>query len=351
MSFLDILLIIVSSAGLIHGVLFAMYLCFIKKKKTVPNLLLGFMLIFMAFRIGKSVMLHFGHDLEPLFIFAGLAFLLLIGPLLRWYVLGMTRSNFKLPNYYAVEFIPFMLVFVMSFFITKNWLDPANKQTIIIFGSILIFIYLHFAGYIFISGKLVQRAKKVYVEKLQTKATKAIFEWLYMLIIGFVVIWISYFLNIIEDTIPYIVGPIVYSIVIYFLSYKAYSLKVTDIDGNVFKENDHTSLFNRIVQLVLDDKLYLEPDISLSRLSKRLGVSSQKASKVINQHADRNFNDFINYYRIQDAKKQLLDVTKNNYTISSIAFDTGFSSLSSFNSAFKKFESTTPSLYKKDNGN
>ncbi|MEP0266337.1 helix-turn-helix domain-containing protein [Dokdonia sp.] len=351
MDFLDILLIIISSAGLIHGILFAVYLCFIKKKKTISNLLLGLMLIFMAFRIGKSVMLHFGHNLEPLFIFAGLAFLLLIGPLLRWYVLAMTRSNFKLPSYYAIEFIPFILVFAMSFFITKNWFDPTNRQAIIVFGSILIFIYLHFASYIFISGKRLQSAKKVYAKKLQTKDTKAIFEWLHILIIGFIIIWISYFLNIIEDTIPYIVGPIVYSIVIYFLSYKAYSLKITDIDGNVFKDNDHTPLYNRIVQLVVDDKLYLEPNTSLSSLSKLLGVSSQKTSKVINQHANRNFNDFINYYRIQDAKKQLLDVTKNNYTISSIAFDTGFSSLSSFNSAFKKFESTTPSLYKKENGN
>ena len=347
MNFLDILLIIISSTGLIHGILFAVYLCFIKKKKAVSNFLLGFMLIFMAFRIGKSVMLHFGHDLEPLFIFAGLAFLLLIGPLLRLYVLAMTRPNYKLPSNYVVEFIPFMLVFGMSFFITKNWFDPTNKQAIIVFGSILIFIYLHFAGYIFISGKRLQSAKKAHAEKLQTKDTKAIFEWLYILIIGFIIIWISYFLNIIDNTIPYIVGPIVYSMVIYFLSYKAYSLKVTDIDGNIFKENDHTSLYNRIVQLIIDDTLYLEPEISLSSLSKLLGVSSQKTSKVINQHANRNFNDFINYYRIQDAKKQLLDITKNNYTISSIAFDTGFSSLSSFNSAFKKFESTTPSLYRK----
>ncbi len=60
------------------------------------------------------------------------------------------------------------------------------------------------------------------------------------------------------------------------------------------------------------------------------------------------FNDFINYYRIQDAKKMLLDEDNKNYTISSIAFDTGFSSLSSFNSAFKKIEGKTPSSYRKN---
>ena len=116
MEFLEILLIILSSAGLLHGVLFALYLCIFKKKKTLTNLLLGLLLIFMAFRIGKSVMLYFGDDLEPIFIFAGLAILLLIGPLLRWYVLGMTRPAFELSKQHYFELIPFVLVFIASLF-------------------------------------------------------------------------------------------------------------------------------------------------------------------------------------------------------------------------------------------
>lgn len=349
MRFVDILLIILSSAGLLHGILFAIYLCFLKKKQKVSNLLLAAMLLFMAFRIGKSVLLHFGNDLEPTFIFIGLAFLLLIGPLLKEYVIVMTRTNYKIPNYYYLEFIPFLVVFTMSFFITKNWLESSNtnKEVIILFGSILIFIYLHFAFYIFIARRILQKIKKEYVEKPKTKAIKAVFSWLSILLIGFSIIWVSYFLNIIEDTVPYIIGPIVYSIVIYFLSYKAYILKVTDLDGDVFKENNDTSLFERISDLVVNDTLYLEPDISLARLGKILGTSPQKISKVINQYAYQNFNDFINYYRIQEAKQLLVDNTKKNFTISSIAFDTGFSSLSSFNSAFKKFEAMTPSAYRK----
>ncbi len=302
----------------------------------------------MAFRIGKSVMLNFGSDLEPVFIFLGLSFLLLIGPLLRWYVIGMTRINFKLPRYYFIEVTPFFVLFFASFFVTKNWFDSDNKTAVIIFGSILIFIYLHFIFYIFISGKLLQKVKKYFKDTLQTKFQKAIIEWLEVLIIGFIIIWISYFLNIIEGAVPYIVGPIMYSIVVYFLSFKVFQLKITDIDGNVFKVNDNKLLFNEISKLVTEEKLYLESDVSLSSISKLIGKSSQKTSEIINQCANQNFNDFINYYRIQDAKKMLLDVKTKNYTISSIAFDTGFSSLSSFNSAFKKFEDTTPSLYKKN---
>ncbi len=347
MSFLDILLVIISSAGLLHGILAAVYLCFIKKKKTVSNILLGLILTFMAFRIGKSVLLNFGNDLEPIFIFVGLAFLLLIGPFLRWYVLAMTQSNFKITNNYFLELLPFVFVFVMSFFVTKKWFDANNKQAVIIFGSMLISIYLHFAFYIFMSGRLLQKEKKTYKYAVQTKNQKAIFDWLHMVIIGFIMIWISYFLNIIEDAVPYVIGPIMYSIVVYFLSYKAFQLKITDIDGNVFKVNDNKVLFHEISKLVTEEKLYLESDVSLSSISKLIGQSSQKTSEIINQCANQNFNDFINYYRIQEAKKMLLDVNNKNFTIASIAFDTGFSSLSSFNSAFKKFEEKTPSSYRK----
>jgi AraC-like DNA-binding protein len=345
LSFLEILLVVISSAGLLHGVLFAFYLCVFKKKKTLTNLLLGLILVFMAFRIGKSVMMNFGdNELEPIFIFAGLAFLLLIGPLLRWYVLGMTRSNFKFQKSFFIEIIPFGLIFLSSFFITKSWFDINNRTSIIIFASVLLFIYLHLALYIFLSWKKVRIIKR---KEEDTKSQIAIFNWLKLLLIGFAVIWISYVLNILDGTVPYIIGPIVYSVVIYFLSYKAFELRVTEIDGNVFKQNNNLVLFNKISEFIINDKLYLESDISLSKLSGLVGETTQKTSATINQYAKRNFNDYINYYRIQEAKKLLSIPENKKFTISSIAFDTGFSSLSSFNSAFKKFEGITPSSYRK----
>ncbi|MGK0307897.1 MAG: AraC-like DNA-binding protein [Urechidicola sp.] len=347
MEFLELLLIIVSSAGLLHGVLFAAYLSFFKKKKTTTNFLLSLILIFMAFRIGKSIMLNFGDDLEPAFIFAGLATLLFTGPLLRWYVLSMIKADFKLSKIYFTELIPFLLIFISGFFITKEWFDHNNKTAIIIFGTVLIFIYLHFAFYIFLSWKTLKRTTKNYLKAQQTKSQKAIFDWLRFLIIGFVIIWFSYVLNVLDDEVPYIIGPIVYSLAVYFLSYKAFLLKTTEINGEAFKENDNTVLFNEISKLIVDEKLYLEPDLSLSKLGGLIGQSTQKTSSVINQYAKRNFNDFINYYRIQDAKKILADFESQKFTISSVAFDTGFSSLSSFNSAFKKFEGRTPSMYRK----
>ncbi|AXT59596.1 AraC family transcriptional regulator [Aquimarina sp. AD10] len=347
MSFLDILLIIISSAGLLHGVLFALYLMIFKNKKSLTNFLLGWILVFMAFRIGKSVMLNFGDDLEPIFIFLGLTFLLIIGPFLKFYIFGMTRSNFKLPRHYILELVPFILIFIASLFVTRDWYEN-SKFVIVIFSSGLIFIYLHLAFYIGIAWRVLHQTKKQYSKKSQTKSQKAILKWLQLLLIGFVFIWISYVINILDETIPYIVGPIVYSLVIYFLSYKALVLKSTDLDGDVFKTNDDEFIFTEILKHVEKEKLYLESDISLVKLSKIIRKSPQLTSLIINQYANRNFNDFINFYRIQEAKVLLSKAENNAYTISSIAFDTGFSSLSSFNSAFKKFEGLTPSSFRKN---
>ncbi len=348
MKFLDILLIIVSSAGLLHGVLVAFYLIIFKKKKTLTNLLLGLLLVFMAFRIGKSVMLNFGDDLEPVFIFIGLAFLLLIGPLFRGYTLGMTSPDFKLPKRYIFEFLPFFAFFIASLFVTKEWFEN-SKLVIVVFASGLIFIYLHLAFYIALAWRILQASRRRHLQDPKTKSQRAVFSWLRLLVIGFGLIWVSYVLNILDEAVPYVVGPIVYSIVIYYLSYKGFQLKATELNGDVFKANDNNLLFNEISRLVVDTSLYLEPDLSLSKISKLIGKSTQLTSSVINQYAKRNFNDFINYYRIQDAKKLLSKEESDKYTISSIAFDTGFSSLSSFNTAFKKFEGMTPSSYRAAN--
>lgn len=345
MNFSDILLIIVSGAGLLHGFAFALYLFFFKKKKTITNYILASILVFMAFRIGKSVMLNFGDDLEPLFIFIGLSFLLLIGPLLRWYVNGMTEVDFKLSRYNYLELIPFLVLFSASLLVNKNWFESSNKEVIIVFASALIFIYLHLAFYIFGASRILKKVTDRHSKDTQTKSQIIVLKWLKLLIIGFVIIWISYVLNIIDGAIPYITGPILYSLVVYFLSFKGFQLKVTDLDGKVFKKNDNTLVFNKLSKLIVDKALYLNANLSLTNLSILINRSPQKTSEIINQNAKQNFNDFINHFRINDAKKLLL--ANKNITIASVAFDSGFNSLSSFNTAFKKNEGITPSVYRK----
>lgn len=348
MALSDILLVLISGSGLLHGLFFAVYLCFFAKKRTGTNLWLGLVLIFMAFRIGKSVLLYFGEDLEPLFIFAGLSFLLLIGPLLHWYVLTMAQPRFRPKTGNFLELGAFFLVFLGGFFVPNDWFDTHNHQAVVLFASVIIFTYLHLAFYIIRSAMVVKRLRDKHPRTARTKSQLAVLQWLHVLIVGLALIWVSYVLNIIEDTVPYIIGPIVYSLVVYYLSYKAFVLKAIQYDGSAFESNTDAQLFQRIEDFVLGKELYLDAEISLTVLGRHIEKSPQKTSEVINQYAKRNFNDYINYHRIQKAKAMLLHENAQKYTISSIAFDCGFNSLSSFNMSFKKFEGMTPSSYRKN---
>jgi len=94
------------------------------------------------------------------------------------------------------------------------------------------------------------------------------------------------------------------------------------------------------------DKPFLESEITINRLADLLGTSIHKLSQVINEEHNRNFFDFINYYRINEVKKLLSDSTIDDFKIESIAYDCGFNSKSSFYAIFKKHTHLTPTEYR-----
>jgi AraC-like DNA-binding protein len=111
-------------------------------------------------------------------------------------------------------------------------------------------------------------------------------------------------------------------------------------------------IVQRLLRLMEEDKLYLDPDLSLSELSKRLKVHYNHLSRIINEKLGLNYNDFINKYRIEETKRKLADPRESASTILDIIYSSGFYSKSVFNTAFKKFTGMTPSEYrKKHSGN
>ena len=100
--------------------------------------------------------------------------------------------------------------------------------------------------------------------------------------------------------------------------------------------------------LVEKEKPFLDPLLSLESLADQLQVQRHHLSQVINERLNKNFFDFVNYYRVETAKDYLLDKAKSHFTIASIAYESGFNSVSSFNMVFKKYTNQTPSQYKKE---
>lgn len=339
MSFLDILLIIVCGAGLMHGLVISVYLLFLKRKRTLSNTLLALFLLVLALRVGKSVLLIYASDLEFTIILIGLSMLLILGPVFFFYILSMTVPDYVYRRKYLLHFTPFLVMFVFSFFLTEQWfLDNGIFWSYIL----LAFIYGHFAFYIFKFWLIIPKAYNSH-----TKPQRLIIKWLKYLVIGVSVIEFSYVLNIFEDQVPYIIGPMIYSISIYFLTYKAFRLNVINYNGSVFKEEkEKVTLFNKIDHSIQSEKLYLDSNLNLDKVSELTSITSHQISSIINEQTGHNFNNYINQFRITEAKQLLRADVSQRFTISSIAYDVGFNSLSSFNSAFKKFENTTPSKFR-----
>jgi ligand-binding sensor domain-containing protein/AraC-like DNA-binding protein len=113
--------------------------------------------------------------------------------------------------------------------------------------------------------------------------------------------------------------------------------------------NHHKSrtYLNRLLKIMEEEKPYLDPELSLQTLAKRMEITKEDLSQVINEQLDRNFKNFINEYRIEEAKKKLLDPKEDQFVLMKIAFDVGFNSKSVFNASFKKFTGMSPSQYRK----
>lgn len=103
----------------------------------------------------------------------------------------------------------------------------------------------------------------------------------------------------------------------------------------------------RLHQLMLKRKPYLDPDLNLVKLSEMLDTSTHRLSYIINAGYNENFFNFINRYRVDEAKALLKEPGKNQYSVLGIGFESGFNSKTSFNQTFRKFTGQTPSEYRK----
>ena len=109
-------------------------------------------------------------------------------------------------------------------------------------------------------------------------------------------------------------------------------------------------LLERVKDLLLKEKYYKDPTLSLPQLAKEAQTNPSILSKVINEGTGMNFNDFINRYRVEEMKKRLLDSAYDHLSIMAIAFDSGFNSKATFNRIFKQYTGQSPSQFKKEQG-
>ena len=103
----------------------------------------------------------------------------------------------------------------------------------------------------------------------------------------------------------------------------------------------------RLIQVMDDKKPFLDVELSLFKLASQLDISSHLLSYIINNGCNENFYQFINRYRIEEAKKMIQDPDMEHLSLMGIAFEVGFNSKTVFNTTFKKITNQTPSEFKK----
>lgn len=100
-----------------------------------------------------------------------------------------------------------------------------------------------------------------------------------------------------------------------------------------------------LVERMQSERLYADHDLRVGSLAQMMAVPEYQLRKNINQSLGfRNFNQFINHYRIEEAGKRLLEDRRS--PVLSIALDVGFRSISSFNSAFVQKFGVSPTVYR-----
>lgn len=113
-------------------------------------------------------------------------------------------------------------------------------------------------------------------------------------------------------------------------------------------DKETSSVFlNELTQYMKANKPYLEGNLVLPQLAQQLGISANYLSQIINEQLKVNFYDFVNGYRVEEAKQLIRNAGQEKPNIFKIALDSGFNSKSAFYTAFKKETSTTPTQYRK----
>ncbi len=138
-----------------------------------------------------------------------------------------------------------------------------------------------------------------------------------------------------------------------------------EVDGNAVQEDDkipllqlnekysssslkgieEMKLYYQLKILMETEKLYLDPNLTLKEVADRLSTNTKYLSQVVNHHIGTNFQNFLNEFRVSEAKDKIMQEEFNNLTLFGIALQCGFKNKSTFYKVFKEITSITPREY------
>lgn len=357
--------------GSVNAVFFAL-LIHSKQRNTKADQILALLFIVLGLSFGIVYISFLLNIIElQLFIWNISS---LFAPLLYLYAYLQINENTDFRKSYLVNFIPYIVssvyLVLVIIFNSENEIrilfnnDLKDTSVLFVFFTIIETLIIPF--FIFLIFRLLKRHNKN-TKLFFSNLTDINLEWLRVLIIGVLFIWLItnglYYLSPLskEMSPKYAFG--ISSIFIFYLGYFATKQKpIYKSDTNIQPENkkyskselkkdEIESLNTRLVEILENKKPYLDPDISLNNLATTLEVSSHNLSQLINSKFEMNFFELINKYRIDEFVSKIKNGDNNKYTLISIAYDCGFNSKSTFNRVFKNLTGQTPTSFVKDFNN
>lgn len=129
----------------------------------------------------------------------------------------------------------------------------------------------------------------------------------------------------------------------------ANSQKAESVQTEILSDEEVQSFSKTLEQLMQEEKLYVDAQLSLRSLADQVQLHPNKLSWLINSKMGKGFNEYINDYRLKDFQQRVLDSENSHLTLLGLAYDSGFNSKSVFNDFFKKKTGMTPKTWVKTN--
>jgi len=368
----------------IHGLLFSglSFARFFKERRPY-DLLFALLLLLLSARL-SFWMLGFagwydGHDGYTTFMFYfPFNTLLWIGPCLFFYFLSLTNRDFKLSARYWPHFIlPALLLilyggkFLIDFLVYRPFPDTeqfqyATRGPFAEWDKSEALYMVSYASLLFYFWLILRRFKdyRAYLVQHFSEPETVDLAWLRgsLIFMGALILVMLVFYIVGHFTVHpfYAVNWYPYfflGIVIYYTSVNGYYnspdlfkyLQFGQIDAGKESKSgilpDLDLWKSSLQQLMEIEQPYLDPELTLSLLARKLHTHPQIVSKVINDGFGLNFSDYINSMRVEAVIRQFGDKAHHRYSLMGVAYDCGFNSKTTFNRAFKKVTGDTPAAY------
>lgn len=301
---------------------------------------------------------------------------LLLGPLYYFYVRSIAGRSTK-PLELVLHFSPFLLFWLVLPLLTTRMIEhqqvhygmlstfyPFIKGMSVlqyVYSALFALQFVHVFVYLMISYRNTQQYESS-LKSLYSKVDTGTIRWLKTLniLLMIVVVFVSIFLAVFfvyrtynRDVDYLYVVPM--AILTYIISYKlagvewtsgtAAEEKIQKYERTALKSGEALRIRKQLEDYMPGSKPYLNNELRLSDLADQINVQPHHLSQVINDQLDLTFFDYVNKYRVEEAKR--LIIQEPGSTLLEIAFKSGFNNKTSFSNAFKKFTTQTAVDFRK----